>query len=280
MTNLSSELISLISIVSVQWAQRNAVAAWWHHPDWGEENQANSKHTHTRTSWHSYWKFFCSSKEKVLTCSSSDFLAFSCLIVLVILSLVSSRIENSVSNSSSKSDTTWLELTWVHDTAHQYSIPTCQFELTLSMGRKKPERPVLNFIYISLHCHFLRLTWTPASRWFSVSIKFWSSSFLLANVVIILCRASCMGGTKQNLKCTKYWSLQKEKIFLNIVLNQVYTFWLLLLFLIPHTLCFSSHRNDQHLMCFFKECIVNLSSKTCALQHMLKPLKYAIHYTK
>lgn len=202
--------------------------------------------THTHTSWHSYRKFFCSSKEKAFTCSSSDFLACSCLIVLVILSLVSSRIEKSVSNSSSKSDTTWLELTWAHDTAHQYSIPACQVELTLSMRRKKPERPVLNFIYISLHCHFLRLTWTPASRWFSVSIKLWSSSFLLANVVIILCRASCTGGTKQNLKCTRYWS----KIFLDIATNQVYTFWLMLLFLIPHTLCSSSHRNDQHLMFF------------------------------
>ena len=45
------------------------------------------------------------------TWSSCDFLAASCFMVLVMLSFISSRMANSVSNSSSRSDTTWLELT-------------------------------------------------------------------------------------------------------------------------------------------------------------------------
>lgn len=36
-----------------------------------------------------------------------------------------------------------------------------------------------------------RLTWTRPKVWFSISMKLWSSSFLFANVAIILCKASC-----------------------------------------------------------------------------------------
>lgn len=114
------------------------------------------------------------SVQYAFTWSPASFLCFSSLMASRSAAPVSSRVELRCSSSASSSVVTFND-----SSLDGQSLQVFLFQICLS--------PTLCCVLANQ-----LLTWSPVSVLSTASRKLWSSSFLLANVLMILHRASCL----------------------------------------------------------------------------------------